>query len=228
MKLMAATSSDTSNTSTSFNNIKQNRVYDILLFFFGLSHIQGLVALWSHALVDTERDSLLVTFLVWDNCFMRLHVFGLGIFVLCYAFVGTLLSRYYRHYVTTSQPTSVVTSSTKVFTVDYYYSGKRVVSMIWMILMSTLLRVYFVVPVTFLTIGVWYDLLTFTSLAGQILSTTSLLVVLFLCMNSHHQYLPTLFCFSWISLSIVPPIMPDCSNDKGHTIATSMIVVPLY
>ena len=58
-----------------------HRSYGILKFLYIMAHVQGLVTLLSHSMID-YHDELQVSFIVWDFFLMRLNVFGTGILLL--------------------------------------------------------------------------------------------------------------------------------------------------
>ena len=85
------------------------------------------------------------------------------------------------------------------------------------------------------SIGIVNDTLLFHTKAGIILSTLSMIMILYQSVvgntnnatdrNANASRLPWLYTISWSLLSFVPFVMPDTSTDYGHMKGTAILNV---
>ena len=194
---------DSSNNKTSDKSIYYKKIlYGTLFALFTMSHVQGVIALWSHSLINIH-DELQVTLLVYENFIMRFHVFSTGIIIvtmsLCVKVIDSITTKNTMNNNTTSGGKTNTTTTTSV-------------AAFLMVLFCT---IYFV------AYNVYYDVWNFPTLQGRIMSTVSLLTVVF------HPYLPTLFKGSWSLLALLPLLVPESDNDFGHGVGAAMLSIPI-
>ena len=144
---------------------------------------------------------------------MRLHVFGIG---LCLMIVNVL---------------HIVSSTLKSIDSDKEEFRRNQKELTWMVMLST-----FTIALSMVSVGVIDDTLLFHTKEGIMLSTLSMVMVLYQSAvgvgkrgtNAKTATLPWLYTLSWTLLSVTPFIVPNSSTDYGHTIGATILNVIFF